>query len=95
MVGDKQEPKQRTPKGLEIPVPKRSQVFASLRKVIRGGGSPEYRVLVRTPDGSYGEGGPYDFGHVPTVGEPVSFGGRECVVEAVEQDDYTVRLRPS
>jgi len=28
-------PTQKTPKGLEIPVPKRSEVVAALRKVIR------------------------------------------------------------
>jgi hypothetical protein len=35
-VTDKpQEPKQITPKGLEIPVPKRSEVMDAFRKIIR------------------------------------------------------------
>jgi hypothetical protein len=35
-VTDKpQEPKQTTPKGLEIPVPKRSEVMDAFRKIIR------------------------------------------------------------
>jgi hypothetical protein len=32
--GEKQEPKQTTPKGLEIPVPKRKQVVDAFRKII-------------------------------------------------------------
>jgi hypothetical protein len=35
MAGDPQEPKQKTPKGLEIPVPKRREVMDALRKVAR------------------------------------------------------------
>jgi hypothetical protein len=35
-MGDKpQEPKQTTPKGLEIPVPKRREVVDAFRKIIR------------------------------------------------------------
>jgi hypothetical protein len=35
-VTDKQqEPKQKTPKGLEIPVPKRGEVMDAFRKIIR------------------------------------------------------------
>ena len=30
-----QEPKQKTPKGLEIPVPKRESIFAALRKIAK------------------------------------------------------------
>jgi len=34
-VTDKpQEPKQKTPKGLEIPVPKRKEVMAAFRKIV-------------------------------------------------------------
>jgi hypothetical protein len=33
VAGNPQEPKQETPKGLEIPVPKRRQVMDALRKV--------------------------------------------------------------
>jgi hypothetical protein len=32
---EKQEPKQRTPKGLEIPVPKRKDVMDALRKLVQ------------------------------------------------------------
>lgn len=35
MAGDSQEPKQRTPKGLEIPVPKRKDVLDALRKLVQ------------------------------------------------------------
>jgi hypothetical protein len=35
-MGNKpQEPKQKTPKGLEIPVPKRSDLMDAFRKIIR------------------------------------------------------------
>jgi hypothetical protein len=35
-VTDKpQEPKQKTPKGLEIPVPKRSEIMEAFKKIIR------------------------------------------------------------
>jgi len=35
-VTDKpQEPKQKTPEGLEIPIPKRSEVMDAFRKIIR------------------------------------------------------------
>lgn len=33
MAGDKKEPTERTPKGLEVPVPKRGEFFANLKKV--------------------------------------------------------------
>jgi hypothetical protein len=35
VTGKPQEPKQTTPKGLEIPVPKRSEVVDAFRKIIR------------------------------------------------------------
>jgi hypothetical protein len=35
VTGDKQEPKQTTPKGLEISVPKRGDLMDSLRKLIK------------------------------------------------------------
>ena len=35
MAGKDQEPMQRTPKGLEIPVPKRKDVMDSFRKIIK------------------------------------------------------------
>jgi hypothetical protein len=35
MTDDKQEPKQKTPKGLEIPVPKRRDLMDAFRKVIK------------------------------------------------------------
>lgn len=35
MDSNKQEPTQRTPKGLEIPVPKRRDVMDALRKLIQ------------------------------------------------------------
>ena len=35
MTGKPQEPKQKTPKGLEIPVPKRSEVMAALDKIAK------------------------------------------------------------
>jgi hypothetical protein len=35
MADKPQEPKQTTPKGLEIPVPKRSEVMDAFRKIIR------------------------------------------------------------
>jgi hypothetical protein len=37
MAGKPQEPKQTTPKVLEIPVPKRGEVMAALRKIARPG----------------------------------------------------------
>lgn len=33
MAQDDQEPTERTPKGLEVPIPKRSEFFANLKKV--------------------------------------------------------------
>jgi hypothetical protein len=35
MTGEPQEPKQKTPKGLEIPVPKRKDVLDAFRKIAR------------------------------------------------------------
>jgi hypothetical protein len=35
MAGNKQEPTQRTAKGLEIPVPKRKDVMDALRKLVQ------------------------------------------------------------
>ena len=35
MADKPQEPKQKTPKGLEIPVPKRESIFDAFRKVIK------------------------------------------------------------
>jgi hypothetical protein len=35
MADKPQEPTQRTPKGLEIPVPKRKDVMAALRKLVQ------------------------------------------------------------
>jgi hypothetical protein len=35
MADERQEPKQKTPKGLEIPVPKRGEVMDALRKIAR------------------------------------------------------------
>jgi hypothetical protein len=35
-----QEPKQKTPKGLEIPVPKRKEVMDAFRKIIRPAKKP-------------------------------------------------------
>jgi hypothetical protein len=35
MSGKPQEPKQKTPKGLEIPVPKRKDVMAALKKIAK------------------------------------------------------------
>ena len=40
MVGKAQEPTQRTPKGLEIPVPKRKDVMDALRKVAKAPKKP-------------------------------------------------------
>lgn len=34
MTGEKQEPKQTTPKGLEIPVPTRKSIFDAFQKII-------------------------------------------------------------
>jgi hypothetical protein len=34
MTGKEQEPKQKTPKGLEIPVPKRKDLLDSFRKIV-------------------------------------------------------------
>jgi hypothetical protein len=34
MTGEPQEPKQTTPKGLEIPVPKRKELMDAFRKII-------------------------------------------------------------
>jgi hypothetical protein len=34
MAGDSQEPKQKTAKGLEIPVPKRRDVLDAFRKIV-------------------------------------------------------------
>jgi hypothetical protein len=35
MTDEEQEPKQKTPKGLEIPVPKRRDLLDALRKVVQ------------------------------------------------------------
>jgi len=35
MADKPQEPKQKTPKGLEIPVPTRESIFAALRKIAK------------------------------------------------------------
>jgi hypothetical protein len=35
MSDKSQEPKQKTPKGLEIPVPKRSEIMAAFKKIVR------------------------------------------------------------
>jgi hypothetical protein len=35
MAGDKQEPTQRTPKGLEIPLPTRDSIFAAFKKIVQ------------------------------------------------------------
>jgi hypothetical protein len=35
MAGKDQEPMQRTPKGLEIPIPKRREVMNALRKLVQ------------------------------------------------------------
>jgi hypothetical protein len=35
MAGDKQEPTQRTPKGLEIPVPTRASIFEAFKKIVQ------------------------------------------------------------
>jgi hypothetical protein len=35
MAEKPQEPKQKTPKGLEIPVPKRSEVLDAFKKIVR------------------------------------------------------------
>jgi hypothetical protein len=40
MTNEKQEPKQRTPKGLEIPVPKRKDVMDALRKLVQPAKKP-------------------------------------------------------
>jgi hypothetical protein len=41
MAEGKQEPKQKTPKGLEIPVPKRKDVERDLRKLVRPAKKPK------------------------------------------------------
>ncbi len=33
---DEKKPTERTPKGLEVPIPKRGEFFANLRKLARG-----------------------------------------------------------
>jgi hypothetical protein len=40
MAGKDQEPMQRTPKGLEIPVPKRKDVMDALRKLVQPAKKP-------------------------------------------------------
>jgi hypothetical protein len=37
MADDKREPKEKTPKGHEVPVPKRGDFFANLKKAARVG----------------------------------------------------------
>jgi hypothetical protein len=40
MAGKDQEPMQRTPKGLEIPVPKRKEVMDALKKLVQPARKP-------------------------------------------------------
>ncbi len=48
MADDKTEPKQATPRGLEIPVPKRSSVLGLLRKAAKP--TPQESDAERRPD---------------------------------------------
>jgi hypothetical protein len=41
MADEKRQPTERTPKGVEVPVPKRGQVFSNLDKIAKGGPPPE------------------------------------------------------
>jgi len=41
MAKAKREPTETTPKGFEVPVPRRGEVFANLGKIAKGGPPPE------------------------------------------------------
>jgi hypothetical protein len=40
VAGEPKKPKQKTPKGLEIPVPKRSEIMDALRKLVQPAKKP-------------------------------------------------------
>jgi hypothetical protein len=40
-VAEKREPTERTPKGFEVPVPKRGEFFGNLKKIAGGKAPPE------------------------------------------------------
>ena len=46
MAKDKREPTEKTPRGYEVPIPKRGEFFSNLKK-IAGKGSPKSRSTPR------------------------------------------------
>jgi hypothetical protein len=81
MARDKQEPKQRTPKGLEIPVPKRKDVMDALRKLVQPVKKP---LRVQLPAGRGGQTGSVSRFRQNATGQPG---------EGLAPDGVSVRTR--